>query len=572
MKPPALKRILNIIIVAVIYFIAARFSLLLALGHTNASPVWPPSGIAFALIIMLGFDVWPGIAIGAITANILVFYQNQAADSATILITSAIISIGNTLEALSGYYLLKLFNSSQIVNRARDFALFFITALLMCTVSCTIGATALVLNHVITWPNYVAVWFTWWMGDVSGVIVLTPILLSWKNIGRIEKIGTVKAIQIVLLFITLGIYLTAVFSGWLPIGLNKAKVFLIFFILIWCAFRMNQWQSSLVVLFLSAYTIWGTLNQQGPFIEGSQNTSFLSMQVFLCVASITMMFLSTTLQERRRIESNLIDVNSNLEIKVEERTAAIEKQKEELEATNEQLIKKTNELENAINDSRFFAHVISHDLREPLRTVTSFLELLDERYKNKLDSEADEYINFAVNGAKRMNSLIDDMLMYSRVEHSRENLQKVNFAEVLSVVKNNLRNTIQNHNAKIEIDGELPVISADFSQMTQLFQNLIDNAIKYGGNKPPEIHVAANKKNGNWLFSLTDNGIGIPKEYAERVFIMFQRLHTMDKYEGTGMGLAICKKIVEKHGGKIWVEPGIKEGSIFYFTLPGSRD
>lgn len=400
---------LRILLVAVVYFITARLGLILELGNTNASPVWPPSGIAFASLLLLGIETWPGITIGALAVNILVFYENKATGTSSLVISSLAICIGNTLESASGYYLLKRFNATSILSRAKDFSFFFITALFMCIISATIGTSAVTFDKIITWHTYGTVWFTWWMGDVSGVIVLTPMLLSWGTTRTLGKMDRMQAMQIALLFLVLGTYLAAVFGDLLPLGLNKAKIFFIFFILIWCAFRMNQWQSSLVVLVLSAFSIWSTISNHGPFIESTQNSSFISLQVFLCIASITMMFLSTTLQERRRTELSLKEATITLEQKVVERTHAIEKQKEKIAQANEELLQKTKELERASSDSRFFSHLISHDLREPLRTISSFLQLLEERYKNKLGKDADEYIDYAVNGAKRMDALIEDM-------------------------------------------------------------------------------------------------------------------------------------------------------------------
>jgi len=541
-------------LVAIVYYAFARFGLMLALGNTNASPVWPPSGFAFAAILTLGYEVWPGIMIGAFTANLLVFLTNNTADTQTIAIMSGCIAIGNTLEAISGWYLLKLLRSNQILDKAKDFACFFITSLLMCTVSCTIGSATLLINKIITWTNYETVWFTWWMGDVAGIIVLTPLLLTWWKKPKIEW-ETAKIIKTIFLFAVLIIYFEFVFKGSYSVGLNKVKIYLIFIFLIWSVFSMNQWQSSLVVLLLSVYAIWSTLNGTGPFIEGSQNESLLSLQVFICVAAITMMFLSTTLNERKKSESNLKDINDNLEKKIAGRVKDIEKQKEKLADSNKELEQ--------------FAYVASHDLQEPLRTIISYLQLLEKRFKNKINAEADEFIAFAVDGAKRMHILINDLLAYSRISTNKLDFEKVDCALIIEIVLDNLQNTIQINGAKIFFDTELPIVMADKVQLIQLFQNLIDNAIKYRGKQAPEIRIAAKRKDQGWLFSLTDNGIGIAKEYAQRIFVIFQRLHTRDKYEGTGIGLAVCKKIVEHHGGKIWVESELGKGSTFYFTFFG---
>lgn len=559
--------IVKILGVALVYFIAARLGLLLELGNTNASPVWPPSGIAFAAMLICGVEIWPGIAIGALAVNILVFYEHKVTGLFPIITTSLVMCTGNTLEAMAGYYLLKWFKAEKIINKARDFGYFFMASLLMCIISASMGTTALAVSNIAQWHTYGTIWFTWWMGDVSGIIVLTPVILSWNNFRMPRQIQVSKTLQVLMAYLVLGLYLAAVFGGYLPIGLSRAKIFFIFLILIWCAFTMNQRQASFVVIFLSAFTIWSTINQMGPFIEESQNDSFISLQVFLCIASITMMFLSTTFQERGRAESILKDANANLEKKVIERTSAIEKSRKQLETVNENLIAKTREIEKANNDLRLFAHIISHDLREPLRTITSFLQLFEEKSPDNLDSEAREYIDYAINGAKRMNALIEDLLTYSRVEHNSPNVEEVDMNEVMLVVKNNLNGAIEKNKATISI-GMLPMVPADFLQMVQLFQNLVANSIKYKSTQPLQIKVSAEKSEKEYTFSIADNGIGIPPEHIERIFVIFQRLHTYDKYEGTGVGLAICRKIVDGHGGKIWAEPNPGGGTIFKFTMP----
>ncbi|HTB06292.1 MAG TPA: MASE1 domain-containing protein [Bacteroidia bacterium] len=561
------QRLVKITVVATIYFFAARLGLLLQLGHTNASPVWPPSGIAFTALLIFGIELWPGILLGALLANISVFSSNQVAPKHIILLMSGGIAIGNTLETVIGYYLIKYFKCQQILSKSRDFAMFFIIVLVMCLSSSILGSLILGANNIISWQDYKTVWFTWWTGDVSGIIILTPALLAWWKPKRREW-DTASVVQVILLFVVLIMYLGAIFGEWLPIGFNKAKIFIIFFIITWCVFRMSQRQLSLVILLISSYSIYSTFIGSGPFIDASPNLSLISLQVFLCVISISMMFLSTTLNARRISEEELKVLNAGLEAKVAERTHALEMQKEKLEQANIQLVRKAKALEDINKESRAFAHVVSHDLREPIRSIVSYLQLLEERYKNKLDRDADLYIDFAVNGAKRMSVLIEDLLTYSRIEHNQGEFVEVDLNEIISVVKNSLHTVIAENEAQIIVNNKLPIIMADYSQMMQLFQNLIDNGIKYKGAEKPVIKITSRKMKGKWLISVEDNGIGISKEYFDRIFVIFQRLHTRDHYEGTGIGLAICKKIVEKHGGEIWVESKEGKGSIFNFTWP----
>ncbi len=232
---------------------------------------------------------------------------------------------------------------------------------------------------------------------------------------------------------------------------------------------------------------------------------------------------------------------------------------QQLTASNTELLKSNKELEQ-------FAYVASHDLREPLRMVTSFTQLLAQRYQNRLDDEADTIIGFAVDGAKRMETLIDDLLLYSRVGKNTKPLQIVDCNLVLQKALSNLQLLIQENNATIVVES-LPQIVGDESQLIQLFQNLIDNAITYRSQSDPLIEIDAICEQQGWLFSVQDNGIGINPKYSRRIFEVFQRLHPKDKYSGTGVGLAICKKIVERHGGNIWVESELGVGSIFRFIL-----
>ena len=239
---------------------------------------------------------------------------------------------------------------------------------------------------------------------------------------------------------------------------------------------------------------------------------------------------------------------------------------EELKAT-------VKELRHSNDELRQFAYVASHDLQEPLRTITSFTQLIERRYKNELDSDADEFIEYIVDAAKRMQTLINDLLNYSRVATRGKEFELTNTEEILENTKSNLYASIKENNAEITHEN-LPEIMADKRQMIQLFQNLIGNAIKF--RKPeitPKIHIKAHKdENRNeYVFSVRDNGIGIEPQYMERIFIIFQRLHTRDEYDGTGIGLAVSKRIIERHGGHIWVESEPSAGSTFYFTLPERR-
>jgi len=240
----------------------------------------------------------------------------------------------------------------------------------------------------------------------------------------------------------------------------------------------------------------------------------------------------------------------------------------ERKRAEEALAQKAAELARSNADLERFAYVASHDLQEPLRMVASFTQLLAKRYRGKLDGDADEFIGFAVDGARRMQILINDLLAYSRVGTRGKELAPTNCEALLEEALMNLKQAIEDTGAVVTHDA-LPTVPSDETQLCQVFQNLIANALKFHAAAPPRVHVAAQKGDGEWRFSVRDNGIGIDPQYAERIFQVFQRLHTGAEYPGTGIGLAIAKKIVERHGGRIWVESEPGKGATFHFTIPG---
>lgn len=246
-------------------------------------------------------------------------------------------------------------------------------------------------------------------------------------------------------------------------------------------------------------------------------------------------------------------LSQSLEQKINEHT-------KELTEANHELARSNQDLEQ-------FAYVASHDLKEPLRMISSYTQLLNKKLEASFDTDSNEYMRFILDGAQRMSNLINDLLDYSRVGRTNDIKQQISLDEILSTSLSNLQAKINDTQATIRYDN-MPVIRAVYSQILQLFQNLIDNAIKF--RKPgesPVVEIKCEEKRNEYLFSVSDNGVGIQKEYSERVFVIFQRLHNRDKYSGTGIGLAICKKIVEFHGGKIWLESEPEKGTTFYFTL-----
>ncbi len=268
--------------------------------------------------------------------------------------------------------------------------------------------------------------------------------------------------------------------------------------------------------------------------------------------------------ERKNAEERLQDAYASLERRVEERTLELLKVNNQLKEEIEIRKRAENELKHSNKSLRNFTHVISHDLKSPLYTIGGFANRLARRYKGKLDEGADEIIDEIVRGVNRMQDLIKDLLEYSQAVTKKIQFKPISCTSVVKKAISNLKAVIDANHAEVRYD-DLPTVMADSSQLISLFQNLIDNAIKYRRVDTPMIHISAEQKENEWLFSILDNGIGIDLKNSERIFGMFQRLD-MDR-PGTGIGLATCKEIVEQHRGRIWVESNIGDGSIFLFTI-----
>ena len=290
--------------------------------------------------------------------------------------------------------------------------------------------------------------------------------------------------------------------------------------------------------------------------------------VMMCL--LLSLIMALHLMRVRRLKAH----RKQLQDEVAARTAELRAKKDELEKSNRLLKKEVREhqktevkLAESNQELEQFAYVASHDLQEPLRMVSSYLSLLVRRNQDNLDQDSKEFIEFAVDGAKRMQVMIQDLLTYSRVRTKGKPFEACACNELMEHVLRSLKVAIEESNAKIEYD-DLPVIQSDVVQFERLLQNLVGNAIKYRGEKTPEVYVSAKKEGAEWIFCVADNGIGISPEYHDRVFGIFQRLHGRDTYSGTGIGLAVCKRIVERHNGKIWIESEEGIGSRFYFSIP----
>ena len=584
--------------VACVYYASARLGLLLAFEKTNASPIWPPSGIALAAVLIFGYRSLPGIALGAFAANLVVFVSNQAAGLSTVVSLSVCIAVGNTVEALSGGILVgRWIGRASPLARARSVFIFIIAALLMCVTSSMVGAASLSLFGVVPWATFSTIWFTWWLGDVAGVLILTPLLLTWwkhRDQPRVSR----TLLEAVALFTTLFALGQLTFESWWPTGILHSQVYLLIPILLWSAFRFGAREVTLAILTVSGIAIWATVRGYGPFFhEDSLNTSLLLLQSFVGVVAVTMLSLVSVLSERRhageelvavnetleqrvtdrtaklaransdlqgevaervRVEGDLRELNESLEQRVAERTAALENRSHELSELNTALVRANKELEDV-------SYIVSHDLKAPLRAISSLASWLEQDYREIIDEEGQETLQLLTGRVSRMNNLIEGVLGYARIGRTTPRLAPQDSHRIVTEVIESLDTP---EKATVHIDGELPTVVYDETHLVQLFQNLIDNAIKHSGTPRAEVSVSSREYDGVWEFSVRDSGAGIPEEHFERIFKVFQTLRPRDELECTGVGLSIVKKIAEWHGGSVTLRSVVGEGSEFAFTIP----
>jgi signal transduction histidine kinase len=519
-----------VLILAAVYFVAARFGLRLASLHPSATPVWPPTGISLAALLIFGYRVWPGILLGAFLANLM---------TAGTAATSIGIAIGNTLEGVVSAFLVRRFSmGGDSFDHPYEFFKFALLAgSAGPVVSATCGVGSLALGGFLPPAQAGSIWFTWWVGDATAQLVVAPLLLlwwgpwgpPWKRRRIVEALLVMGGVLVTGLIVFTGLFAPAISS--------HPLTFLCVPLLVWTAFRFGPRETALANVLTASVAIYGTYRELGPFAHGTPNESLLLLQSFVAVTALMSMSLAALVQERQRV-------------------------REELERQAVELARSNTELEQ-------FAYAASHDLKEPLRMVTLFLELLSKRYRGRLDREADEFIQYAVDGADKMSRLIDNVLTFSRAGTSERSTTPARSDEALQRALHTLSSAVAESGAVVT-SGVLPAVIVDPSQLTQVFQNLLSNALKFRGGGAPEVHIGAERDGGDWTFSVRDNGIGIEPEHAERIFKIFQRLHGRDGYPGTGIGLAICRKIIERHGGRIWVVSERGKGATFRFSLPAA--
>ncbi|MDB5037868.1 MAG: hypothetical protein JWQ35_1396 [Bacteriovoracaceae bacterium] len=515
------------------YVCTGIFGLKLAAVNGFATSIWAPSGIALACLLKFGVRLWPAIALAA-------FFVNTFAGAS--LASAAVISVGNSLEGVIAFYILnKLCKDFFQLDRLFDVVCLIVFGSFLSTlISASLGVGTLWLASTLSSEGIGFTFLTWWLGDLAGILIVTPFILVWhssfsnfKDWIWNQKEKWLRIVEIFLLiaiviFLSNGIYEHA--------GIHKIlRLHFLFPFLIWSAIRFGQRGATLTVMIISSIAIWGTIHGRGPFTLGSTQENLFNLLGFMIVFSTSALVLAAVITERKNAQRHL------------------QENAQELERSNAELEQ--------------FASLASHDLKEPLRTISVRIEMLRENLKENSDPEIEEHIDFSVSAAKRMQALINALLSYGQAGKRQAKFSVIDLNLEINRIIDFMQTDIFREQAKLTLSS-FPKIIADGILIGQVFQNLISNALKFKGPLPPEINIGWNETKTERIFYVKDNGIGFPMKYAESVFKIFQRLHSNDEVAGTGVGLALCKKIIEQHDGKIWVDSHMGMGSTFYFSIP----
>ena len=532
MEVRRLSRLAVIGVTAPIYFLAGKLSLHLAFLHASASPVWPPTGIALAALLVFGYEIWPAVFIGAFLVNIFTYGS---------LLTSLGIGAGNSLEAICGAWLINHFaGGTAAFDHYRTVFRFAGVILVGTFISPTIGVTTLTLGGYAPWQEYAAIWLTWWLGDFSGAIIFTPVLVLWivnpRRIFNPERDREV-AILVILLVVLSGF----VFGGWTSWSrLNYPVAFVLGPLIVWTAFRLSQRETATGIFLLSLIAIWGTLNRFGPFARSNANESLLLLESFNVVTTITALALAAGMAERRRAE------------------AAIEQQRAAVEAANRT---KDN-----------FLAMLSHELRTPLTPVIAALDGLQSAGPQSGDTQA--AIAMIRRNVELESQLIDDLLDLTRIARDKLQLHFVpmDAHEAISNVVEICRNEAAAGKLRVHVNlrAGAHFVNADPAKFQQIVWNLLKNAIKF---TKPEGEISISTSNPAPLLlevSVTDTGIGMEPDVMNRIFDPFEQgdRSFQTRFGGLGLGLAISKSLAEAHGGTLVARSkGRDQGSAFTLTM-----
>jgi signal transduction histidine kinase len=557
---------IKIIFVALLYYVFARIGYLFAFENTTALPAWPPSGIAFALIILLGRSAWPGITIGSLIANIMAYWNHPSLPPQTIISVSSFIALGQTLETLTGNFFVKKWIKNDFpFNQTNHAFRFLFVTLIMCLVGASIGTASVYFNGAVVGEDFLKTGFSWWVGNVVGILLFTPFILSIARKHEF-KLPAEKIPEIgIFLVCIVGIYFLLRVEN-LNDTLQHALPFLILPFLLWLAFRFELSVAITGVLVSSIVSIYYTVYNIGPFVLLSNSyNSMLLLQIFIGVVSISTIVLSATVRERTEAQQELLGFNGNLEAKVLERTKELNDQintrkeaEEKLQRTNQELSKKNTELDN-------FVYSVSHDLRAPIASVLGLINLAK---KDKDVAMKDVYLDKINASALQQDNFIKEILDQSRNSRLEVRREEIKFEPMIEETFNQLKfatSTGKSVERVITVNQSRPFF-CDQWRLKVILNNIISNSIRYRNGKDPVIKVNVEVDDKTAKVAIEDNGKGIAKEHLDQVYKMFYR--ATDDGAGSGLGLYIVKEAIDKLQGSIHIDSEVGRGTIVMFEIP----
>jgi signal transduction histidine kinase/CheY-like chemotaxis protein len=528
--------VIGTLALAAIYFVAGKLSLHLAFLHRSASPVWPPAGIALAVLLSLGYRTWPAIFLGAFLVNV------TNAPSTGSILTCLGIATGNTLEAVCGAWLINRYaGGTHVFDRPQGVFKFALAAILSTLISPIFGVTSLALSGLAGWANYAAIWATWWLGDAAGDLVVTPLILLWGSKSE-RRWSRRDAVEVGVLLLLLFVLSELIFGGWNSLSIhNYPFSFVCGPIMIWTAFRFTQRETATGIFILSAVAIWGTLHGFGPFIMETENQSLLTLQAWTAVLTITALGLSAAMTERRRIEKTL------------------QQQKSAVEAANRT---KDN-----------FLAMLSHELRTPLTPVITALDTLETSPASAEESR--EALAMIRRNVELESQLIDDLLDLTRIakDKLRLSFDIIDAHRAISNVVEICRPeaVLKNLRVHVNLRAGAHHVSADTAKFQQIIWNLLKNAVKFTQENGEIVISSENPVPQTLHLSVHDTGVGIEPDLMGRIFDPFEQGNRSVErgFGGLGLGLAISKSLAQAHGGALVARSeGRNRGSTFTFSMP----
>ncbi len=577
-----IRYLLQIAGIALAYVAAARLGLSLAFVTRQVTAVWPPTGIALAALLLLGTRAWPGVALGA-------FVINAVTDEP--LPVAVGIAFGNTLEAVVGAAIVRrLVVAREATELVRGAGAIVAAAAGSTVISASIGTVTLCLGGIVRWQSFGSVWWLWWLGDAMGDLVVGSFLLAWSSPRPFGTRGREFSERIALV-VLLGVTGTIALLGRPS---EHHLEYIVFPFAIWTALRLGPRETSTVSALVSTMALWGAVHGRGPFAAGTLHARIMFLQTFMGTFSVTGLFLAAVTAEHRRSAEALVRAHDGLETRVRDRTSALahansalQSEQQRLQGANAALSDRTRELAEKNDEVEAFAYIVSHDLRAPLVNLQGFASELErscheltavvhdaglardtlERLDPILGDSIPTSLRFIAASTTKFQRLIDALLRLSRIGHHEYCVDEVDVDAIARTTLDSLRQSIDSSRVRVKVTP-LPSAAGDATAIGQILSNLIGNALNYlDPERDGVIEVSGAVEGTMAHYCVRDNGVGIPRSAQHRLFQVFQRFHPT-RAPGEGMGLAIVKRIVERHRGAVWAESEDGMGTTFHVTLP----